>query len=773
MPFRYFTTRDAGRPQKLGVNAIEFVEIDEKNLQTIEVHLVENAPTASLPVVEIATPSGARVVTAKNPPEVKNGEPRVLLVNVEGFPDVTTYQLSLLRPNSIIAPEKFDPRRSSVDFSFEPQFVREKDCETAPRASAEMAPDPRIDYLAKDFNGFRQLMLDRMASVAPGWTERSPADLGMTLVEILAHRADLLSYFQDAVATEAYLGTARKRISLRRHARLLDYSVHEGSNARAWVYLNVRSFVRIEPGSATFLTHFSDQTVFAKSEVPGLVERFRPLVFDVLRGADLHPANGNIEFHTFSGSIECLPKGATRATLVKAPGVQVRAGDVLIFEQIKSPKTGNALDADPAKRHAVRLVRVTADDYEDPITGTELIDIVWDEQDALPFALTLASKQFGSLAVAHGNVVLVDHGLTVRNEPLEPRVVPLSEPYRPRLRRRGLMYAHVLEPAFSATSAVAMDPRFAQPAILEVVQTDGMKWEVRPDLLHSGPTDRHVVVELDDEKTAWLRFGDGTLGARPTAGTEFVVTYRIGGGQVGNVGADGITHVATNHIGIEDVRNPLPASGGIDRETNEHIRLAAPRSFRVQERAVTDQDWVVAAERFPGVRKAASFRRFTGSFITHFIAVIRPGGAAVDDEFKSNLRDFLERFRLSGTEVLIVAPVFVPLEITLLVRIASGHLRSASRVALASVFGASTQQDGRRGFFDPDNFSFGESVYLGQVISEIMRVPGIESIDTTDSRNRFGRAGGGTNELRQGKINIGPLEIATRGKVEFNVEGGL
>ena len=57
----------------------------------------------------------------------------------------------------------------------------------------------------------------------PGWTERHAADLGVALVEILAYVADHLSYRQDAVATEAYLGTARSRISLRRHARLVDY----------------------------------------------------------------------------------------------------------------------------------------------------------------------------------------------------------------------------------------------------------------------------------------------------------------------------------------------------------------------------------------------------------------------------------------------------------------------------------------------------------------------------------------------------------------------
>ena len=57
----------------------------------------------------------------------------------------------------------------------------------------------------------------------------------MTLVELLAYSADQLSYYQDAVATEAYLGTARRRASVRRHARLVDYAMHDGANARAWV----------------------------------------------------------------------------------------------------------------------------------------------------------------------------------------------------------------------------------------------------------------------------------------------------------------------------------------------------------------------------------------------------------------------------------------------------------------------------------------------------------------------------------------------------------
>ena len=102
-------------------------------------------------------------------------------------------------------------------------------------ARREVFPAPHINYLSKDYASFRQLIYDRLALTMPDWQEQHVPDIGVTLVELLAYIADYLSYYQDAVATEAYLGTARQRISVRRHARLVDYRIHEGNNARAWV----------------------------------------------------------------------------------------------------------------------------------------------------------------------------------------------------------------------------------------------------------------------------------------------------------------------------------------------------------------------------------------------------------------------------------------------------------------------------------------------------------------------------------------------------------
>ena len=103
----------------------------------------------------------------------------------------------------------------------------------------ENLPAPLIDYLAKDYSSFRRLMLDRLSTVMPNWAERNPADLGVALVEGDPERRQPNEHYEDLVGTEAYLGTARQRISVRRHARLLDYAMHDGCNARAWICFEV------------------------------------------------------------------------------------------------------------------------------------------------------------------------------------------------------------------------------------------------------------------------------------------------------------------------------------------------------------------------------------------------------------------------------------------------------------------------------------------------------------------------------------------------------
>ena len=86
-------------------------------------------------------------------------------------------------------------------------------------------------------------------------------DIGIALVELLAYVGDYLSYYPDAVATEAYLDTARERISVRRHVRLVDYFLHEGCNARAWVSIrpdNNTEHIELDLSDCYFITRPGD-----------------------------------------------------------------------------------------------------------------------------------------------------------------------------------------------------------------------------------------------------------------------------------------------------------------------------------------------------------------------------------------------------------------------------------------------------------------------------------------------------------------------------------
>ena len=160
----------------------------------------------------------------------------------------------------------------------------------------------------------------------PDWQERHVPDLGVTLVELLAYVGDYLSYYQDAVATEAYLDTARRRISVRRHARLVDYRMHEGNNARAWITVCTKTDLDpIKASNIYFITGFPDikaasGKVVKQTDLEGVPDSwydvFEPLVADSETELQFRAAHCEISFYTWGDLECCLAKGATRATLL-------------------------------------------------------------------------------------------------------------------------------------------------------------------------------------------------------------------------------------------------------------------------------------------------------------------------------------------------------------------------------------------------------------------------------------------------------------------------
>jgi hypothetical protein len=96
-----------------------------------------------------------------------------------------------------------------------------------------------IDYLARDYNSFRQALIDLIPAKLPEWTDRSEADFGIALIELFAYMADILSYYQDRVANEAFLPTAQERRSVINHLRLIGYEMAAAAPATTLLSLIV------------------------------------------------------------------------------------------------------------------------------------------------------------------------------------------------------------------------------------------------------------------------------------------------------------------------------------------------------------------------------------------------------------------------------------------------------------------------------------------------------------------------------------------------------
>lgn len=704
---------------------------------------------------------------------------RVLVVRTDASGDYSTYHLRLVEsPSGDRPPAGFDPRLSAVDFSFKVECESDFDCRRDASCPPPELDEPEISYLAKDYASFRRLMLDRLSAIAPGWRERNPADLGIALVELLAYVGDQLSYYQDAVATEAYLGTARKRISVRRHARLVDYFLHEGTNARTWVVFTAGAGadgLEIPAGTPLVSRGAGEAPVLAPEELePALAAG--AVAFETMHGLTLRLDHDEIAFHTWSDRECCLPAGATAATLAgELPGLD--QGSLLLFEEVVGPKTGEPADADPRRRHVVRLTGVERG--TDPLDGQPVADVAWDAADALPFPLCLSavtddehgSRFVAPVSVARGNVVLADHGSTVAVEELG--AVPQEGSFQPVLSRGPAAWVMPLPAGFGALPAARLaeaSPRNARPAVRLREPATNEVWTPRRDLLASDRFAADFVLEVEEDGRAWVRFGDDVDGRKPAAGTAFTATYRVGNGTAGNVGAEVLRHVVLGAPaeGLQ-LRNPLPATGGIDPEDLEEARQYAPQDFRRQQRAVTEDDYARIAERHREVQRAAATFRWTGSWITVFLTVDRIGGRPVDAAFERGLRRHMESFRMAGHDLEIDAPRFVPLDLKLHVCVAAGHFRSHVKAALLERL---------RGFFHPDEWTFGQPVWLSRLIAAAAEVEGVESVEA----RRFQRLDRpAARELDEGVLRLARLEIARldddpnfqeNGRLELDLGGG-
>jgi hypothetical protein len=768
---------------------------------------------------------GTRVVGIRVTGVTAGSQANQLEVSVSEPGDFSIYRLRLTSA-------ALDPQLTTVLFSFKASCPTEFDCRQEPECPPTLLMEPLLDYLAKDYASFRRLLLDLIPQRNPQWLERNPADLGMALVELLAYAGDQLSYFQDAVATEAYLDTCHQRVSAKRHARLVDYRMHDGRNAWGFVQLDVNAggaVPQVVPQGTMLLTRIArplqhhvapPETTIALAELdfthdPALQT---VTVFETTAQLTTEQLNNRLWIHTWGNRNCCLPHGATGAYLYTLnPGTQqavrppLRPGDYLVFEEVKGPATGLAADADPRHRQVVRLVTVEPGALDPPLVDPlyrdtlldgalqpvtdvtqaplPLVQVTWREEDALSFALCLSTEHpetglITNVSIARGNVVPCDHGRTIE----ESLPLPRASGGRPGLLEVPLSQAPLtFQPGPTGPTgtvdrlrqerhALAASPRQVEPAVQLTIQfppAEVEAWTPVPDLFEDRAFDRHFVVDVGNDGTATLRFGDDEYGRRPEGVEHITARYRVGNGRAGNLGSDALVHIVspddlTHWPDVATVRQPRPTAGGVDAENIEEVRQLAPRAFQAEQfRAVTEADYEAAALTLPAVAAAKCTFRWTGSWHTVFVAIhprkpsdliTQAGGRTrLRDELAHQVQQQLTRYKLAGYDLEIRTAQYVPLEIDMQICVARGHFRGDVLEAVYRALSNRQFPDGSTGFFHPSRFTFGQAVYLSQLYAAAERVAGVELAVVTVFKRYWALP---NDELANGVIPLGDGEIA-------------
>jgi len=115
-----------------------------------------------------------------------------------------------------------------------------------------------------------------------------------------------------------------------------------------------------------------------------------------------------------------------------------------------------------------------------------------------------------------------------------------------------------------------------------------VRWHGREHLHESAPVDRHYLIE---RARGLVVFGDGRHGMIPPAGRRVAISYRSGGGLIGNLPAGAVAELRTAVPFVLGATNPVAAAGGAGVESIDAVRARGPQRLRHRDRAVSPQDF--------------------------------------------------------------------------------------------------------------------------------------------------------------------------------------
>lgn len=777
------------------VAGIDFVNIHDNQLD-LDVYFFEHLDGNNNPLVGNLTDNQISIFKQEENEGLRNIQASIIGWTVIDGRDVlhlqtiapgdfTLYTLSI--NNDLV-----DPYFNNITFSFKANCPSDLDCKPKPH---ECPPDELVDfpvdYLARDFWSFRRALLDFAAQRYPKWNDRLEADGGIMLTELMSALGDEMAYYQDRVAREAYMETASQRRSIRRHARLVDYTVHDGLGAIAWIDFQLNVGV-------------GNQSIPAGMRISSISDKGQEIHFEIGHGLDsvisgdnyyVDEARNILLPHIWDEDDVCLPVGATEmhvqgdVTHLFDPDLLPAGVQQFTWVLLKTIPTDLSI---PSRNHMVKLIDVV--DELDPVFNLPITRLVWEDDQALPFEMNRSFME------VHANMIPATAGNYMEQLFIvgdEPSSLPIPTTEQEKLERAVERQGHdqTLTYLFSLIGSdsshlvwLGKEPTKAIPEVRlteieynnisnqwdEILNWDWKRSFIGTNSSQSQDNDYtlddgiwrrvkgyqrigqeiiHKDYASDAGKT--IRFGDGDFGMIPAEKSVFRLEYRLGEGIESNVACDTLTNFdieysrlnkVTGIVEVFDlsfidfVSNPLPAVEGMDPESSTQIRQLSSEAFRaITYRAVRPEDYAEAAERLPWVQRAGASFRWTGSWLSAFVTPDPRDSVVLSDANRMDLVQQLDRFRQAGREAHVLNPVYASIHLEITICVArEAYQGEVKEMVLEALFGKGGARP-EEGYFSPDNFTFGTLLDRSTLEATIQQVSGVRAVEdmTIERRGWF------------------------------------
>lgn len=297
-------------------------------------------------------------------------------------------------------------------------------------------------------------------------------------------------------------------------------------------------------------------------------------------------------------------------------------------------------------------------------------------------------------------------------------------------------------------------------------------------------TTRRFIKEFTDAGFCKITFGSGTgnkdnklqklinnttnfinttaLGEIPEVNSVLYIKYRVGGGSGSNLGTGVLTNLGNFDMSINGpvanindgvrrslrVNNPLPAVGGSEAPSIEELRNLIKYNFAGQNRSVTIKDYIAQFLKMPGKYGLPfkwSVEEKSNKVVLTTIGLNSDGQLSnlSTTTLKENIATWLADYRMMNDYVQIESGEIInlSLEIDLFIDKSfnqSEVINNAIRNTIS--------------YFNINNFSMGEDIYLSNLIENINNVPGVLNVVNFKINNLVG-GNYSTNVSRQEKIS--------------------